>query len=195
MGDFIGAPLDWSRDGHFLIFEQFATKSGSSDLYALPITGDKKPIPLLTSQFNESQGQLSPDGRWLAYTSNESNKDEVYIQPFAPGHEKSVAGKWQISLAGGAQPRWRGDGKELYYMAPDRKLMAVEVKATAQTFAWGTPAALFESRSVLDPGNQAIWGYLPDRDGKRFLIATAAGERTEAAPLTVVVNWLSGVKK
>jgi Tol biopolymer transport system component len=183
-------PVDWSRDGRFLIFEQQSPKTGF-DLWALPMTGDKKPIPLLTSEFNERQGQLSPDGRWLAYSSNESNKDEVYVQPFAPGHEK-VTGKWQISLTGGTQPRWRGDGKELYYMAPDRKLMALEVKATAQTFAWGTPAALFESRSALDPGNG---GYLPDRDGKRFLIVTAAGDRAEASPLTVVVNWLAGVKK
>ena len=91
--------------------------------------GDRTPIPLLTSEFSERTGQVSPDSRWLAYASDESGRAEVYVQAFFPGN-RAKAGKWQISTAGGSQPRWRGDGKELFYVAPDRKLMATEVKST-----------------------------------------------------------------
>jgi hypothetical protein len=106
-----------------------------------------------------------------------------------------VTGKWQVSTAGGTKPRWRGDGKELFYMAPDGKLMAVEVKATAATFDRATPQALFESRSDVPAGSGNVWGYVPSADGKRFLISTAPGAAAELPPLTVVVNWLTGVKK
>jgi hypothetical protein len=127
---------------------------------------------------------------------SQSGSPQVYVQPFAPGFDKPVTGKWQISLAGGTQPRWRADGKELFYMALDRKLMAVEVKAAAQSFDRGTPQALFEARFYIAPNNIYNWGYVASADGKRFLIVQAPGERTvTTAPLTVVVNWLAGVRK
>jgi Tol biopolymer transport system component len=187
-------PTDWSRDGRFIIYRQQDSKT-ADDLYALPMTGEKKPIALVNTTAQDTQGQLSPDGRWLAYTSNESGGYAVYVQPFGPGFEKPITGKWQISTAGGTQPRWRGDGKELYYVAPDRKLMAVEIRSTATTFDRGTPQTLFESRSDVVPLNPNVWGYMPSPDGKRFLIQTAPGAAGEAPPLTVVVNWLAAVKK
>jgi len=184
---------DWSHDGRFLIFG--SRKSKGYDLWVLPLTGDRKPVPLIQSEFTNTQGQLSPEGRWLAYTSSESGRPEVYVVPFSPGSAKPAAGKWQISTAGGAHPRWRGDGKELFYMAPDRKLMAVEVNASSPTFERGTPQALFESRSDVPATQSFLWGYAPSADGKRFLIVTTAGQDGESPPLTVVVNWLVGSKK
>jgi eukaryotic-like serine/threonine-protein kinase len=186
-------PWDWSRDGRFLIFGSKRPKG--YDLWALPLAGDRKPVPLVLSEFLIAEGQLSPDGRWLAYTSNESGKLEVYVVPFGAGSAKPAAGKWQISTAGGAHARWRGDGKELFYVAPARKLMAVEVKASTPTFERGTPQALFESRSNVPAANSFLWGYVPSADGKRFLIVTTAGQDGEPPPLTVVVNWLAAVKK
>lgn len=186
-------PNDWSRDGKFLIFSSLGS-GGDSDLWALPMTStDKKPILLLRTQYNEGQGQLSPDGRWLAYMSQESGTAQVYMQPFAPGWEKPITGKWQISTNGGVQPRWRADGKELFYLGQDRKLMAVEVKATAQSFDRSVPQALFDSRSVV--GSSTAFGYAPSADGKRFLMPVPAGALLEAPPLTVIVNWLGWVKK
>jgi serine/threonine protein kinase/Tol biopolymer transport system component len=202
------APWDWSRDGRFLVFSVQTPKG--SDLWALPVirektgekAGDKKPIPLLQSDFSKTQGQLSPDSRWLAYTSTESGRPEVYVVPFSPsaqgpnaqGRVATPSGKWQVSIAGGTQPRWRADGREMFYMAPDQKLMAVEVKPS-QNFDRGTPQALFTSRSAYGGASVFPSGYVPSPDGKRFLIVTAAGERGEQPPLTVVVNWLGAVKK
>jgi len=192
-------PSDWSRDGKFLIFTNQSGKT-RSDLWALPMTGaskpsDRKPILLLQTQYTEMQGQLSPDSRWLAYTSNESGLHQVYVQPFAPGWDKPIAGKWQISTSGGQQPRWSGDGKELFYMAPDRKLMAVAIKAGGQSFDRGTPQALFDSKSSVPLGGVLAFGYAVAADGKRFLMPVAAGSQGAAPPLTVVVNWLAWVKK
>ena len=156
--------------------------------------GDKKPIPLVQSEFI-GNGQLSPDGKWLAYNSRDFGRLEVYIVAFAPGSGKPPAGKWQISSPGGSQPRWRADTKELFYLAPDRKLMAVDVRATATSFDRGTPKALFEVPSLMRVNEGNVFGYAPSPDGKRFLFTTAAGENGEAPPLTVVVNWLAAVKK
>jgi Tol biopolymer transport system component len=191
-------PTDWSRDGKFLIFTSIGEKT-SYDLWALPMAGsskpgDRNPILLLQTQYGETHGQLSPDSRWLAYDSNESGTVQVYVQPFAPGWDKPIAGKWQISTAGGTQPRWRGDGKELFFLAPDRKLMAVDIKAGAQTFDRGTPEALFAARSSV-AGNAVHFGYAVPSDGKRFLMPIAAGSQAETPPLTVVVNWLAWLKK
>jgi Tol biopolymer transport system component len=106
---------DWSRDGRFIIF---GTTNPKYSLWALPVTGDKNPIPLVQGQFNAWTGRLSPDGRWLAYVSDESARNEIYVIPFSPESAaagKPVPGKWQISTAGGVQPQWRGDGRELLY--------------------------------------------------------------------------------
>jgi Tol biopolymer transport system component len=189
-------PWDWSRDGRFIVY--MVGKQKGDDIWVLPMTGDKKPFPLLQSEFQKRQAQISPDERWLAYTSVESGRPEIYVVPFSPAAKadaKPVAGKWTVSTVGGTQPRWRGDGKELFYVAPDGKLMAVEIKANVTAFDRGAPQALFDLGSVILPSNTATTGYVPAPDGKRFLIVTAPGAAVDAPPLTVVVNWLGSVKK
>ena len=185
---------DWSRDGKYIIFRPVR---GPIDLWALPLTGEKKPIRLVATPGiteTETDAQLSPNGRWLAYATNASGLFQVMVQPFAPAFEKPLSGKWQISTSGGAQPRWRGDGNELYYMGPDGKLMAVEVKASQESFDHGTPQALFQSRADA-PTGAVSWSFAPSSDGRRFLIRAPAGPAAESPRITVVVNWLAGAKK
>ena len=116
---------DWSRDGKYIAYSSQG-KETEWDIWILPTFGDKKPVPFVKTPFAELRPVFSPDGRFLAYQSNESGRAEIYVQSF-PG----PGGKWQISTAGGIEPHWRGDGKELYYRAPDQKLMAVEIQAGA----------------------------------------------------------------
>jgi Tol biopolymer transport system component len=189
-------PLDWSRDGRFIVYLMRAQKA--DDIWVLPMTGDKKPFPLLESEFQKRQAQISPDERWLAYTSVESGRSEIYVVPFAPAKADAkpvTGGKWTVSTAGGTQPRWSGDGKELFYVAPDGKLMSVGIKATATAFDQGAPQALFDLRSTILPSSTSSTGYVPAPDGKRFLVVTTPGATAEAPPLTVVINWLASVKK
>ena len=154
-------------------------------LWALPLTGDAKPFPVVQTTFDETQGQLSPDVRWLAYTSNESGRDEVYVRPFP-----DAGGKWMVSTGGGSQPRWRRDGKELYYIAPDRKLMAVSVKL-GETFENGAATSLFQTEVSL-PSNTNR--YDVTSDGQRFLVNQPAQSGKEA-PFNVILNWTSTLKK
>src|SRR5206468_6690855 len=112
-------PLSWSRDGRFLLYGR-----ALNDLLVLPLTGDRRPFPFLQTPFNEGTGQFSPDGRWVAYVSDESRRTDVYIAPFP-----EPAGKWLVSTGGGTHPRWRADGLEVFYVALDNKLMAAEVRA------------------------------------------------------------------
>jgi Tol biopolymer transport system component len=178
---------DWSRDGRFLLYSELTAKS--QDIQVLPLDGDRKPISFLQTEFLESQGQFSPDGRWVAYTSDESGRLEVYVRPFPP---TGPGGKWKVSIAGGQLPRWRRDGKELFYIAPDRKLMAAGVNAAAgppPSFEASSPQALFETRMVPSTPGFNVFYYAVAGDGKRFLIASTAGE-TADAPVTVVVGGL-----
>ena len=109
-------PFDWSRDGKFIVYETTGGTTGD-DLRLLPMEGDHKPVPYLQTPFNEGDAQFSPDGRWMAYASNESGQPQVYVQAIP-----ASGAKWQISPAGGVQPRWRRDGKEMFYISPDQKL-------------------------------------------------------------------------
>ena len=171
---------DWTADGRFLLYQ--IDRHGQVDLAILPLTTDRTPQPLLDSTASERQGQFSPDGKWLAYTSDESGSHEVYVRRF-PG----TGTKWQVSTRGGAQGRWRGDGRELFYLAPDGKLMAVSVKSSSTSFEVGTPRALFNTGitgSFVDRFNQ----YVVMRDGQRFLV-NISDEDTNPAPITVVMNW------
>jgi len=197
-------PFDWSRDGKFVIFVNQNPKT-NLDLWALPLqpgsTGKleaAKPIPLVRTLSGEWMGQLSPDGRWLAYLSVESGRVEVYVQRFSPeaaAAGRSVAGKWRVSTAGGGQPRWSRDGKELFYVAPDRKLMSVEVNANGENFERTAPHPLFELRANVAASGVFLYRYAPAPDGERFLVSTDPEPSTEAPPLTVFVNWLAAVKK
>src|SRR5262249_3839448 len=146
------APADWSSDGRFLLFRSVDPQTGF-DLWILPASGDKKPFPFLKTPFEERNGQFSPDGKWIAYQSNESGRFEIYVQPF-PG----PGGKFQISSNGGAQPRWNKNGKEILYVSLDSKMMAAPVNLSPDglspdglSLESGTPAALFPVRIAGGP--------------------------------------------
>jgi len=179
-------PSDWTRG--YIIVRQ-GSKDTAYDLLAIPMDGEKKPIPLLQTKSNEIEGVVSKDGRWLAYASDESGHFEVYVQPFSPGNSKASGGKWQISLGGGRDPHWRGDGRELFYIAADRKLMAVPVQVSADSFSRGTPKPLFEARIFVG----TLSRYAVSANGQRFLMALEP-EASTAAPVHVIVNWLAGLK-
>lgn len=166
---------DWSTDGRFILYQALQPKT-NYDLWTLPLEGDRNPIVLVQTAFAEEDAHLSPDGRWLAYTSDESGKPEVYVRPFLrPG------GSQLISTTGGWQPRWRrGDGKELYYLSPERRVMSVLVQSDPSTFRASVPRALFDEPVAGD-------SYAVSRDGERFLINTAVPEAS--APIQIVVNW------
>jgi WD40-like Beta Propeller Repeat len=173
---------DWSADGRFLAFMTVGGP-GRSDIWILSLA-DGKTTPYLSTEFDESDAQFSPDGRWMAFSSDESGKLEVYVQSF-PG----PGGKWQISTSGGAAPKWRRDGKEIFYLAPDGKLMAVDVQAAA-TFEVGVPKALFDTRCKKAPTRE----YDVSSDGQRFLVNQALGETT-ATPITLIQNWSAGLPR
>jgi Tol biopolymer transport system component len=177
---------DWSRDGRYIIedlVESLANGETKSEIWVLPLFGDRKAFPYLHNEFNERNARLSPDGQWLAYTSDESKRNEIYVQTF-PGS----GGKWQISTDGGQLPVWSVDGKELYFTGADGKLMAADVKGGPK-FEAGVPKPLFDVRL---PGQAAV-GFDVSKDG-RFLIPVQA-EQAANMPMTVVVNWTAGLKK
>ena len=160
------------------------------NLWVLPLSGERKPFPFVNTNFDERNGQFSPDGRWVAYQSNESGRFEIYVQPF-PG----PGGKWQVSTGGGVDPRWRHDGKELFYIASDGKLMSAAVQRSGQTLEASTPVALFQTRIVGgNLSNTQRQQYAVAPDGKRFLVNTIADEST-ASPIIIVTNWTAGLKK
>jgi Tol biopolymer transport system component len=181
---------DWSQDGRYLLYTEATT---SLDLFALPDplgTGERKPIPVANLGLNESQGQFSPDGRWVAYTSDESSRFEIYVVPFPPGDGRT--GKSLVSSAGGRQPRWRADGKELYYLGLDGSVMAVDTR-TDPVFQAATPHALFQAPTIANATNFQ-YRYDATRDGKKFLVVNGlVGE--PSSPVTVVLNWETGLKK
>lgn len=176
----------WSKDGRYVVYTG-STPSTKNDLWVMPMFGDRKPSPFLQTPANEVQGQISPDGRWMAYASNETGTLEVYVQSFLRS-----GGKWQISMGGGAQPRWRRDGKELFYIANDKRLMAVKVNADSSTFRFGVIKALFETgvTGLTNARNH----YAVTADGQRFLINTIF-EQATYSPITVVLNWNAGLKR
>ncbi len=181
-------PRDWSPDGKWLLY------STTGDLWLLPLGGDHKPIPFTqTPAANEDFGQFSPDGKWMAYASNESGQDQIYIQPIP-----ATGAKWQLSIAGGGYPKWRSDGKELFFLSPDGKVMMIPIASTgigtpasAGVFEPGTPQALFD---IGDGNTGSNWAYQPGAGGQRFLVAAPpAGERPP--PITMMLNWQAGLKK
>jgi eukaryotic-like serine/threonine-protein kinase len=177
----LAVPKSWSPDGNVLVYTQINPGTGA-DLMAVPVNGDRKPFAVVQTNATEDQGQFSPDGHWLAYTSNESGQAEVYMIPFPP----SAGAKWQVSRGGGVQPRWRRDGKELFYISPDSKMMSVEV-STVPVFQAGDPHTIFQS-DIVDTGIRTgpmSWDLAPD--GNRFLIITPTTSDTPA--LTVILNW------
>lgn len=177
------APDSWSRDG-FILYSMLDSKN-KRDIWVLPMSGERTPVPFLQTRFDERDARFSPDGQWVAYVSDKSGRDEVYIRAFGPkdGAESLV------STGGGVQPRWRNDGKELYYGVQEGKIMAVEITG-GTTFSAGTPKELFVAPR--SSNNGVIWDAAAD--GKRFLFARQL-EQTTSSPFTMVLNWQTGLKK
>jgi Tol biopolymer transport system component len=176
----LAVPLSWSPDGRFLLYVQLNPHT-AADLMVLPIEGDRKPFVLVQTPANENQGQFSPDGKYVAYTSNESGQSEIYVIPFPPS---PTGGRWLVSNGGGVMPRWRRDGKELFYISPDNEMMSVEV-ATDPVFSARAPQRLFQT-GIVDTGIRSgpmSWDIAPDR---RFLIITDTSVDTS---VTAILNW------
>jgi Tol biopolymer transport system component len=174
-------PEDWSRDGQYV--ERVIQTATADDIWIQPLFGDKKPFPYVESAGNERNGSISPDGKWLLYESEETGQTQIYVQAF-PEHGAKI----QVSNDGGERPRWSRDGRQIFYISPDLKMIAVPVLAGAR-FETGPPKALFDSR---------IAGGFNDRfdvstDG-RFLIPIQA-ERSGPPPITVIFNWTAAINK
>jgi dipeptidyl aminopeptidase/acylaminoacyl peptidase len=170
-----------------LIYDEHTATAGQ-DLWIVPMEGAHTPIPFLTSPAEETSAAFSPDGKWIAYSSDESGRRDVYVRGFVPDRNPAAAvGQWTLSVNGGDKPRWSRDGKELFYIAPDGKMMAVPIKG-GSTFSPGVPIPLFNTR---------VTGFMPfdvAPDG-RFLINTMPADATSRSSITVVVNWFAGLEK
>jgi Tol biopolymer transport system component len=171
-------PTDWCAGERAVVFEMRDAKT-QFDIWSVAPTGEGKAVALLRTPSNERDARCSPNGQWLAYTSDESGHTEVYVTSFPAGE-----GKWPISTSGGTQPRWRGDGKELFYVAPDGTLMAVLVSA-GTAFKAGTTSALFRLRGT---------SYDVTTNGQRFVTNEPVGPTT-SPPITVVLNWTAQLNK
>ena len=171
-------PTDWSHDGRFLALQSIGGGTTTWDIWVYSFE-DKAPRPFLQGPYAETSATFSPDGRWLAYASDESGRSEVYVQPF-PG----PGAKSQVSTAGGVQPRWRGDGRELFYREDNGRFMAVPISAPGTAFEAGTPRALFDLRATSTPGTH----YDVTADGQRFIVSVPV-QAEGASPLTLVLNW------
>jgi len=193
--DTLKMPMSWSADGKFIVYWVQHPKTGN-DAWALPLAGDRKPFPLLQTPNSESYPQISPDGKWIAYSSNETGSPEVYVQSFPPG-----AGKWQISRSGGGPSRWRRDSKELFYLDSinSGKMFSVVINATESKFESSVPRPLFDSGYYFlrfaHPGPWNIFAVSPD--GQRFLIPRPESDVTGAGntPITIVLNWAATLRK
>ncbi len=183
------APNSWSSDGRYIAFTRADMRGGTgSHIWMLPLFGDRKPFAFLQSESNESEASFSPNGKWLAYVSDESGRDEVYVVPFP-----RRSGRWQVSTEGGAHPRWRRDGKELFYLSRTKKLMAVGVQEDGDTLAIGSAQTLFQTNP---PATQwASWTYDVTPDGKKFLVVTRQPAPPSAESITLVANWPALLKK
>jgi eukaryotic-like serine/threonine-protein kinase len=176
-----GNPWDWSRDGKYVLLGK------GNELWYLSWP-ERVAKPLLQAKWTVRNAQFSPDGRWLAYASNETGSMEIYVSPFLSGN-----GKWQVSSGGGQEPRWRQDGTELFYLSPEGRMMAVAV-TTGSSFKGASPVALFQTHRRQPVSSQDVFSYDVSGDGQRFLIATKMDEGN-AAPLSITLNWASDMEK
>ena len=183
---------DWSPDGRFVLYETKSQETGT-DIWSLPMAGTHEPTPLLKTKFNEGQAVLSADGKWMAYTSDESGRLEVYVQTIPATGER-----WQVSTGGGRQPRWRHDGRELFFLSPSAAIMSVATQPSAGGFHVDPPKQLFQTRvgiqpDDLNPGaDVSQFGVSPD--GQRFLVFNLSAT-ADTEPLTVVLNWPALLKQ
>jgi Tol biopolymer transport system component len=179
--NFDKVPNDWSRDGKYILYAR------GSDLWFMTVP-ELKGREFLKTASVLTNGQFSPGGKWVAYASNETGKWEIYVTSFPAPH-----GRWQVSTGGGAQPRWRSDGKELFYISSDGKIMAVPVTSGAN-FDSGTPVALFQATAWQPSSSRDLFVYDLSRDGQRFLINTQV-KQAETAPMSVILNWTATLNR
>jgi eukaryotic-like serine/threonine-protein kinase len=169
---------DISPDGRYAIYDTGADHNG---IWALPLFGDRKPFAFVQSSPHDGSAVFSPNGRYVAYNSDETGRREIYVQTFP-----QPTGRWQISASGGVEPMWRRDGKELFFLTLDEKLMAVNVNTASPGFEVGIPKELFQAQLI------PLWFwrnlYVPSPDGQRFLMLAPVGQAKQE-PITVVVNW------
>jgi serine/threonine protein kinase/Tol biopolymer transport system component len=178
-------PSSWTPDGRFLVFDSMRSVREPPHIWLSPLEGDRKARRWLNSSTAERWPQVSPDGKWVAYVSNETGQNEIYVIPFHEGSPS--AGKWQVSAGGGSQPAWRADGRELYYLSQERVLMAVAVKP-GDAFNYGRPVTLFDPRLGILRGPRNEYAT---HDGKRFLFRVPV--QSEPSPVHLVVNWPAAV--
>ena len=176
-------PGDWSGDGRFILIND-----RNAGIVALPTTGDRKPIRLLSSDavIDEAQFSPNPNGRWVAYASTESGQAEIRVASFP--EFKNIR---QVSAGGGNDPEWRGDGKELFYMTGDGQLMAVGVSLTGSMLDTTAPKKLFATRGTA--GTPGANNYAVSADGKHFLLIEPVRD-SRPTPITVILNWTSMLK-
>jgi len=182
----------WSPDGRFLLYDGQRADRLDGDIFALPLEGDKTPMPLTKTRFEEGNARFSPDGKWIAYQSNETGRFEIWAQPFPSSGERV-----QISTTGGAQAQWGPQGKELFYIGIDEGLMAVPLRVSSdnKTLEPGPARALFLTRI---PGGAVLGGglrqqYVVSPDGQRFLMRTVVDDAP--TPITLILNWTAALKK
>ncbi|MCU1306765.1 MAG: hypothetical protein JWN45_1460 [Acidobacteriaceae bacterium] len=188
--DGVKFPQNWSPDGRYILFMKRGVKT-RLDIWALQLFGEKKEYPLLNSSFDEREPQISPDGHWLAYCSDESGNYEIYVQPFTADGKVGVD-KRRVSTTGGTQPVWRRDGHELFFVADSGKMMSVDLKKSGTELEFGTPKTLFQTH--MQNRYSILHEYDASPDGQRFLIGTLIGE-SKAPPPTVILNWTEDLKK
>jgi dipeptidyl aminopeptidase/acylaminoacyl peptidase len=180
-GPFQKIPADWSRDGRFVLYRR-QDPSGNQDLWALSTDGSQKPFPVAQTSADERAGQFSPDGKWVAIESNESGHYDVYVQAFP-----SPAARTVVSTGGGRQARWGPDGKEVFYIAPDGRLMVVSLRFRPDgQIDPASPVPLFTTRVSSTPTGGSVVEYDVSKDGKRFLMNTLVEQA--GAPITLVLN-------
>jgi Tol biopolymer transport system component len=194
-------PTDWSHGGRFLAYDYFDPNGKTkSDIWVLPLFGERKPFPFLQTEFNEADAVFSPDGHWIAYQSDESGSFEVYVAPFlaAGGPEGSASvssgpqgGKWQVSQGGGRIPTWRRDGNGLYFLGSEGKLMEAAVTPKGAAVEIGIQREVLQAHFAQFGSYARTYDIAPD--GKRFLVLTS--EDASGTPLTLVTNWTAGLKK
>jgi eukaryotic-like serine/threonine-protein kinase len=186
-------PSDVSGDGRFLLYSSLDPKT-KNDIWVLPLQGDGKPFPFLRTTFDEQNGHFSPDGHWIAYVSDESGRYEVYVRAFSPdsgaADASGTGAKWQVSYGGGQSPQWSADGKQVYYLTLDSKVMEVNV-TTSSAFQSGTPKLLFQAPQ--HPLSLATGDYTID--GEKFLFLVPKQTSQTQAPFSVVLNWQGMLKQ
>lgn len=186
----IDLPFSVSPDGRYIVYMRRDPNSSTNyDIWVLPMfsdsSGDRKPFPVVATNFRDVSPSFSPDGKWLAYANNESGRQEVYIQPFPTG-----SGRWQVSSSGGTRPRWRKDGKELFFFSPDQQVMAVDVGRNGASLQLGAPRVVIKAATVNASGGP----YTVSGDGKKFILNTLLPQAL-TEPLTLITNWTADLKQ